>query len=272
MKLKCMSFNVLASVWVKHETELKKTTRNSPKDLYRLNRIAKNLKVLKKENPDVIFLQEATPSMLNILKKEIPEYHLCYAENFWKTTPTTTTKQQAIHPSSNGNAILYKKQKFLYIKCKKVSLDSKTGNYACIANAILNNGLNIKLVCVHLAWNNPKLASSQFRRLFDKSYTNSYINDEQDKYVVIAGDFNMGDFNILTYPILKDIKKHNFIDPFNGLRTHPFTTDYYKTYSHILTRNINVKNIKAGTSKSVLECIQKYGSDHYPIVIDLIIK
>jgi len=252
--VRVLSFNVLAPVWVWTDGELRRSVKKQA-FLRKQYRITRHIKLLKKIKPDIIFLQETTPSMLAKIRAVLPEYYVppCFSKMCW-----TRGNTHAV----NGNAILWKRGTFLSAKCSTVFLDRVS--YAAVITGILANGKTIKLVNVHLEWNNPEKAAKQFREIFKQS-----VITTQDKHVVIAGDFNMGDFNVTRYPIIPDLLRHGLYDILNGIQTHPFTLQEYKSISHILVRNINVVKKGVGTAKSINHCVKKFGSDHFPIFADL---
>jgi len=258
-ELRLLSFNVLAPVWI--DNTLRKSVEHKTEHLHKTTRINKHIELLKKLKPDIVFFQEITPSMLKTIKNTLPEYHVpgCFIRTYWEN-PDTKTKYAA-----NGNAIIWKKGLFKgSAKCTDVILDKKSGNHAAMVTGVMQNGKLVKLLSIHLEWNDPIKASRQFRRIFKNGIVKS-----ANKRVVIAGDFNMGDHNTKSYPIISDITHHSFDDVLNGAQTHPFTDLEYKSVSHILIKNAKVSQKGVGTAKNVKQCIQKFGSDHFPIFTDI---
>lgn len=254
--IKVMSFNVLAQVWI--DDPLKNITKS--KYLDKFYRVKKQVETIKDVNPDILFLQEVTPSTLNKYLDQLPNYFVppCFARMSW----IPHNDYHAI----NGNAIMWKKDLFKTYKCQTVVLDQKHGNRISVVTATLKeNNKSIKLICCHFTWGNPDIAAEQFRNIFRHNIMTKTVD-----YGIIAGDFNMGNNDIKTYPIINDIKKYGFSDPINGKRTHPFMEDLHSSISHILPRGFkNIKNIKIGHSSNIEECLRIYGSDHFPVSLTL---
>jgi len=255
-ELNIMSFNVLAPNWI--DDFLKKEVSSNYLD--EEYRIKKHIEIIHKENPDVLFLQEVTESMLNKYQSELPHYSVssCFAEMKW-------IPLKEVH---DGNAIMWKKNLFLGdSKCTVVTLDESHGNYTSVVKGILFDNKPITLICIHLEWGNYNIASEQFRNIFRKNITN-----EINQRCIIAGDFNMGGYDISKYPIISDIKNLNFTDPLNGVRTHPFIDDLYIGVSHILSRGFQkILNFGSDKSINIEHCLKLFGSDHYPIYTTLLL-
>lgn len=253
-----MSFNTLAPIWI--DEQLRKEVNATY--LEKNYRIDKHIKVIKKYNPDILFLQESTPSILNKYQEQLPEYYLppCFAQMKW----APFKEEHAV----NGNAIMWKPYIFKNdYKCSVVMLDSKRGNYASVVNGTFYDNKPITLVCIHLECGNYDVASKQFRNIVKKN-----IIDTKNNRTIIAGDFNMGDKDLSKYPIIPDIKKWNLKDPLNGFRTHPFMNEECEGISHILHRGFKkIKSKQIGNAKSIEDCLKKYGSDHYPVSIKLVL-
>ena len=234
--------------------------------LYKKHRIRKHIQVIQDMSPDIVCFQEITPSIISTLKQHLLDYDAsrCFAQIEWKSSKCKKNICATKHPI-NGNAIFVRKGTFASMACEKVYLDK--WNQAALITGKLKNGELIKIVSLHLEWNDPKTASKQFRSLFD-----CHAIKKTDKHVIIAGDFNMGGHNAKEYPIISALAKHKFVDILNGVRTHPFTDDRYPSISHILLRNARVLEKGVGHANSIKECLELFGSDHFPIYADIIIE
>jgi endonuclease/exonuclease/phosphatase family metal-dependent hydrolase len=254
MEITVLSFNVLAQTWI--DDELRRSVLDK-RHLQRSYRVSRQIECMRRSNADVILLQEVTPIVLEHYKKRLPEYHVptCFSQMHWQpATPDTPI---------NGNAVLWRKGLFRSAQCQIVQLDKKLGNYAASLSAVTAvTGQHVKFISVHLEHGNFRAASAQFRNLFVQKHVNN------EKRVIIGGDFNMGhpDWLIADY-----FKKRGFkdcVDPTTP--THPFVNDPYgQTIDHMLIRGFKCKDSKIAKCNSVGQCIKKYGSDHYPILVSM---
>ncbi len=274
MSLKVLSFNVLAQVWV--DSELRRLVPQ--KYLNATYRINRQIRVLKIENADIVFLQEVTPRVLKKYMQKLKGYKFCFAPTDWKMY-CGRDKGWRTYCTSNktaltGNAILWKADKFKRVKCTVVTLDNIRSNRAIKVAATLKSGKQIHLVCVHLAYGDRQAASMQFHNIFKSAIKNQ-------RRVIIAGDFNMGVPNM---PIVGEIHHRGFTDLSQGVRTHPFyfheNEDF--TLTHILTRGFHMKTkpaiagcknlFKKPDRDAIFKSLKIFGSDHFPIVTNLTIK
>lgn len=247
--LKILTWNVLAQQWI--DLELKDAALDK-RHLKRTYRIEKQLQYIKQTNPDVILLQETTPIVLRQYQRQLPDYEIdCFSQMRW----------QKEYSPINGNAILWKKNILKDTRCDTIILDKQAGIYGTLLRARVTNGAQITFVNVHLSYGNFKAASNQFKTIFD------YL-ERSDQKIVIGGDFNMGypDWEIERFFNGKgftDCLKRNTV-------THPFKNDPYgQTIEHILIKNMKCQNISIGESKSIGDSLKKYGTDHYPIVVEI---
>jgi endonuclease/exonuclease/phosphatase family metal-dependent hydrolase len=260
--LKIVSFNVLAQAWI--DDRLRAEALDS-RHLHRGYRIKRQIEILQTSLPDIVLLQEVTPIVIQKYKEMLPEYHVpsCFSRMHW----------QPARPSDpiNGNAVIWRKGLFAgKAKCDIIELDKKLGNYAAMVTGVLaKTNQSIRIISVHLEWGNIDAASKQFRNIFERGYIRNH------KRVIIGGDFNMGGGRPDQFPIIADIAHHGLIDHCVGVRTHPFK-DESRTITHILTRGF-VDTVSGactilGNCKTIGECLQRYGSDHYPIGIGVLLK
>lgn len=271
MSLRVLSFNVLAQVWI--DSELKRLV---PKKYLNVTyRVNQQIKVIKSSNADIIFLQEVTPRVLKQYMHKLKYYKFCFAPTDWKIycgkdkgwrTYCTTNKKPP-----TGNAILWRADLFKKVKCTVVTLDKVRSNRAIKVSGVLKSGKQITLLGVHLAWGDREVASTQFHNIFKGHIKNQ-------RRVIIAGDFNMG---IPNMPILGEIHRRKFTDQTQGVRTHPFYFHENEdvTLTHILTRGFRVKSrsriangknvFKKPDRDAIFKCLKIFGSDHFPIVVDL---
>lgn len=254
--LSVLSFNVLAQAWI--DDRLRQEAHDS-RHLTRSYRVKRQIQLLKRHQPDIVLLQEVTPLVLNHYKEALQEYHVpsCFSRMKWQPA----TPKDPI----NGNAIIWRRGLFAgKAKCDVVCLDERHGNYAAMVTGVLaGNGQHIRIISLHLEWGNVKLASQQFRNIFERGYITNH------KRVIIGGDFNMGGTNARDFPIIEDIKRHQFIDNVTPLRTHPFPDrTEAKTVTHILTRGLSCEKCELldGDCPTIGECLRKYGSDHYAVL------
>jgi len=249
MEILVLSFNVLAQTWI--DDEIKRAVLDK-RHLKRTYRVARQIDVMRRSKADVILLQEVTPIVLERYKRAMPEYHVptCFSQMHWQgaTADTPVT----------GNAVLWRRGLFRSAQCQIVQLDR--GNYAAMLTAVTKDtGQHVKFVSLHLEHGNFQAASAQFRNLFAQKFI------QNEKRVVIGGDFNMGhpDWHIENF-----FKQRGFKDCITPhTPTHPFANDPYgQTIDHILIRGCKCKDSKITRCSSVGQCIKRYGSDHYPVL------
>ncbi len=251
--LTVVTFNILVQPWI--DTVIKRNTIDK-RHLQRKYRVAKIIETLKYINADIVLLQEVTPMIINKIKKKLPHYDIpeCFTKMLWHPVSPDTP--------INGNAIMWKKGLFSYAQCSNITLDKKRGNYAAILEAVLCKS-TIKVVSLHLEYGDRRAGAAQFDQLFKQKFITS-----KDQYVIIGGDFNMGNRRWLI-----DIKRYKLQDCDSTTPTHPFKNDIDdQTIDHILVRGFKLIGSCTPQCKSIGECLKYFGTDHYPVIAKLILR
>lgn len=255
MIIKVLSWNILANEFIKksYYPNLDINLLNN-----RNERIKIILNKLLNENPDIILLQEVMISEYNYLKKYLKKiyYFSKLIKINWDLNKYKNTE--------SGNIILYKKICF-HKKNNSYDLIFDNKIYGiCIETQIKNdkNDKKIKFLRIfnlHLDDTNWQTRLSQINLIRPQL--------EKIEYCIIGGDFNQ-QFN-------KSSKIYN-IDKFTVTNT--------KNITYYIEKNMNIDNIFVKKNIFLIknnmvnelklskkEIFSKYGSDHLPVIVTLMI-
>ncbi len=216
------------------------------------------LKYLKKENPDILGVQELTRKGKHFLKKELKDYQII------------GKRRHSIILTNEYNCLLIKKDYKIishntYSLSNKIThLGTKTKNdkfpRICVVAHIEKDDIKYMIVNTHLD-NSDKNNKKRLLKIYNK-IVETHKND--DEYLILLGDYNMTIDN-------KNLKEFavNYKDPFENNKKSSFTGfPNIKSIDHIfLDKRLNYKNEKIDVNSND----ESYLSDHYPLscIIDI---
>jgi endonuclease/exonuclease/phosphatase family metal-dependent hydrolase len=257
-KVKVLSWNILASEWVtkKYYPDINKAELFNTK-----KRIKTIIDKLKTYNADILLLQEVMPEEYKNLNKYFKEdYYISQIQPIkW------SYKNNANIKSESGNVTLVRLSKYTPIE---LNLDTLLSSYTqlsqfCRVIQCKNNETNkvITLYNIHLD------DLSSVKRNKQMSHLLKFDNElnKATKSCIIAGDFNQ---------VYRDTSKLYTIPKFT---VHNFCNTYY------IEKNINIDNILTrgfkldksskctNLSQDTEDIFKKIGSDHIPVIADIVL-
>ena len=240
--MRILSWNILASEWIK---------KSYYKDVNhailfnRNERFEQIIELIKSTNADIILLQEVMPEERLQFMKLLGHTYII--------SPIQRIAWQYQNNSKSGNMTMLKRNPFSNHDVHHFSKE-----YGIYTQCIHNN-TKCDIINLHL--------DDISRTTRHKQMEDAYKILRRGKYVHIIG----GDFNHI---YRKDSKLY-----------HQYGFDVHNTcVTYCDKRNINIDNIltrgarKYSESKcyampaSISECISNYGSDHLPVITDIIVK
>ena len=262
-KVKVVSWNILASEWITKkdypdikQAELFNTTK----------RIKTIIDKLKTYNADILLLQEVMPEEYKNLNKYFKdEYYISQIQPIkWSYKNNENTK------SESGNVTLVRLSKYTPLE---LNLDTLSSSYTqlshfCRITQCKNNETNkiITLYNIHLDDLSSVKRNKQMSLLlkFDSELNKTHTKTQMP--CIIAGDFNQ---------VYRDNSKLYTIPKF---MVHNFCNTYY------IEKNINIDNILsrgfkidksmakcANLEKNTEDIFKKIGSDHIPVIADIVL-
>jgi len=248
------TLGIISIIWVKfHQNRLNKSHLDKEISLMTYNLYFKNkyknatIKLIEKENPDILFVQELTPNWEVALDSKI--------RNKYPYKSTIASR------GTHGIGI-YSKYKIIN---KKVLKNKNNKVYAQIINILINNK-NIQFANTHLA--SPAVAVENSERFFSLYHQNYKIRKMQLKNInnyclnsekKVHASFIIGDLNTMKYePIFRELSYNwtNIYDkvgqglglnfPNSAKFTALITLDYILAHGNV--KGIYSKVIKGGSS------------------------
>lgn len=275
--VRMMSFNILAPIWLnpaEWDHDLVPFLDNSD----RFERVCATLERL---NADVITLQEVTQSVRDDLKWRLKEKYI--------TLPLAAHRNQYwgnyLAPGysyvDNGNVILFRKSRFMKIFSKDVpvSPDGNTAGMSLIFDKVTHR--NILVIAAHLDAELPSETRIEQTENLIKAITS--VEDTHFKPIVILGA-DMNDGHHADLPLHRNLRHHKLKSIWTACSdreycTHPFDEGGEPmVIDHIyVSHSVTIQNAHAvdeipeaihGNDR-VAQALQRYGSDHFPIMADL---
>jgi endonuclease/exonuclease/phosphatase family metal-dependent hydrolase len=268
--MKVLTWNILSSMWLYPDEDYQGIDNY---DLDFNNRLVRIVDRINYHNPDIVLLQEVSTAEYKKLKKALEDNYLIpkliqHGRSHWKNYLYKGHKYQP-----NGNLIIIKRDSELTTnKDRKpfvmhsIKL-SKDGN---VAGVLLVKHLGLIVVSVHLDDLSKLKRNNEIRTLFN--FLEPY---REDHIIVIGGDFNAeyqeylhnlirkAGFKTGQAPLKKNAVSYAF-EP-RGLIDYIYVMGgkikSYMVDDRLIDRMNNVENNK--------ETIQKYGSDHYPVIAEI---
>jgi len=257
-KVKVLSWNILASEWItkKDYTEINKTELFNTK-----KRIKTIIDKLKTYNADILLLQEVMPEEYKNLNKYFKEeYYISQIQPIkWSYKNNENTK------SESGNVTLVRLSKYTPIE---FNLDIQLSHF-CRITQCKNNETNkvITLYNIHLDDLSSVKRNKQMSLLlkFDNEINKTNKTNKSQFACIIAGDFNQ---------VYRENSKLYTIPKFT---VHNFCNTYY------IEKNINIDNILSrgfkidksskctNLEQDTEDIFKKIGSDHTPIIADIVL-
>jgi endonuclease/exonuclease/phosphatase family metal-dependent hydrolase len=253
--MKVLSFNILAEQFINYEDLSLDYKGIHPKTLSLKTRLPKIINVLLKSNADIIFLQEVNPLMHALLKYYMHEYRvLPLARN---ASPEARQKGNAY-----GNVTLLRKNVFTNVVVRRL-VAPMSGNVFGITECRAKKRKFI-LVNVHLDASEADIvrkAEARYILLYLKNFYKTHV-------MVLAGDFNTNRLGVHRYfsAFRPAVKKH--IGTY--LADKPMI-DWIYVYGAIPHNGYVARPKKEKVRHGPDTPLKKYGSDHYPVVCDLIL-
>jgi endonuclease/exonuclease/phosphatase family metal-dependent hydrolase len=267
MKFTCMTFNVLAPIWL--DSYLKqKTTKRTISAAYRYSRIRA---VLLEHKPDIVFLQEATTALL----RRLPASY-----------EAVISECQTVADINVFTVILFRKSIKRYFPNLQSSCVTLGEKYR--ASVLAND--NVIFVNTHFVYDDVPTAKRQLKRLL-RALPSQSKSDR--RVVIIAGDFNMesrhfhadctrpAGFRDLTRTSSQSKAKRTpkpFPKPTpkptpnpTPKPTHPNRSEAEMSISKFLVRGRSCKAsaYKVHTARTLTANMAQQGSDHYPCTVVL---
>ena len=240
MELSCLTWNVLASVWI----ECKDYKMNC-EILRTKTRREKIIKNINKYNADIVMLQEVTRQEHSLFKKALSQYQIM---------PLVAHKNKWAHKKGkkimeNGNCILLKRGMFQKIHMKTLQLN-EDGVMVSICECEIE-GEKIVIVSLHLDDLKRSVRNVQLKTLIKK------LKDKKEERIIMGGDFNER---------IKYINNKLLINDGYTSVMKEITPTYYDTNKYDLD-NIYLKRVKLVNTympkfKNGKDIIKKIGSDH----------
>ena len=242
MELSCMTWNILASVFVDC-TDYNMKNCKPLKTKVRREKIMKNIVGY---NADVVMLQEVTILEYNNLKSQLTQY---------RVLPLAAHKKKWAHDvegnkiMENGNCILLKKGMFKNIVSKKLQLN-EDGVMASICHCTFKNK-PLVIVSMHLDDLKRSVRNIQLKKLL------TTLKATTTEGIMMGGDFN----EKVTYISNKMLIRQGYESVMQEI-----VPTYYDTMEYNID-NIYLKRMKLISTyipryKNGKDIIKKIGSDH----------
>lgn len=183
----------------------------------------------------------------------------------------------------NGNALFLRRSLFSDINWSNLALSS--GNHVVQADARINEN-NIRIMSLHLDGDNPDKRIREYTSLLQNLPSGQYIGSID----IMLGDFNAGDSQL--YKIMNDagftdlvqLDHSTFSISYDDRTKSPIDHITCRSYKdlHVINNQILGKDIWENIPSQVefnLEmetkrlnlCLQRFGSDHFPIMATLLL-
>lgn len=254
------TWNILADIWL-DEREYKPV----PLNFLDINtRYLKIRDIIDAIDSDVVLLQEVTESVYTQLRSD---YELLYLVEFTPHLPNHWLDQIAKHKQfePNGNVIMLKHEIYDVAYPQSILL-SKNGNVAGIVEYI-NDGDRFLICNIHLDDSDSEMQVKQSKTLL------RYLSKLKKTHkIIIGGDFN-ADRDNGVHDLYLDAGFHSSLLKQQNTSTYyceDINIDHIYSISGDFT-NYVIYNLPQKPHKVCkTNTIQLYGSDHYPLVADLI--
>ena len=231
-------------------------------------RIGGVINLIKEHNPDIICLQEVTPSWFTILRKEFSDvYGFCGRDRYHGDKEIPTSRREK-------NNVLYRKDRFeliwshtywlgpdLFHQCK---IEESTLNrvFTCVYLKDKITGKKFQQICTHLEFSNPISRKIQATILCDYLKT-------QTVPTLLAGDFNSEPVE-KAYQLISEYMD-DIGTQFNETRTtyHAYWKEPAKRIDFIF-KNDNIEPVSFKIIEDQFEGLPP--SDHFPLESEIFVK
>lgn len=249
--LTVLSFNILAEQFIDYSDLSADYPGIKINDLKEENRLPKTITFLKKINADIMMLQEINAKTLKLIREEFDTYVIYPLARH----QTEEAKQKG---NMYGNLIMIKKG-----IASKGSYQTYTVPVLGSAFAILNtkiNDKNVLLVNIHL-----DADPTETKRKLEIEVLLALLKPHLNTHsILISGDFNTSNAN--THKKFKDFT--SVIDKHKGTYLND---DPMIDWIYVRNITINSGKIFKPAKASASTPLKKYGSDHYPVMGNIII-
>ena len=242
MQVSCLTWNILAPIWVDCK-DYKMKNCGILETKIRREKIIKNIC---KYDADIVMLQEVTQREYNLMKKKLPQY---------KVLPLVPHRKKWAHDESgnkimaNGNCILLKKGMFDKIKSRKVQLN-EDGVMASICECRLGEK-RLVVVSMHLDDMKRSVRNVQLRKMVGT------LREKRTEGIIMGGDFN----DRIKYVTEKLLTKDGYTSVMQEITPTYYDTSEYNV-DNIYLKRVGLIDTFIPRFKSGKDIIKKIGSDH----------